>query len=74
LRERAGEWAVLAEVSGKLEADDRRLRALSSSIRTGNIGAFSPRGHYEAVSRMGDVGITLFVRYVGETEPVDTPE
>lgn len=65
LRARSGHWAVVAEMKGKQDAEDRRLRALAGSIRTGNIRAFTPKGSYEAVTRMIGDEVRLYVRHVG---------
>jgi len=69
LRGRPGEWAVLGEHQGKLAAEERRLKGMSSNIRTGNIRAFAPKGDFEASTRMIGDRVVLFARFVGEGAP-----
>jgi hypothetical protein len=40
--------------------------SLAAGINNGKVGAFQPKGAFEAVSRTQDDGVAVWARYVGE--------
>jgi hypothetical protein len=56
LKNRAGEWAVIAE-----KDNNGAATSLAATIRSGNTAAWQPKGAFEATSRGGKV----YARYVG---------
>jgi hypothetical protein len=56
LRDRPGEWAVVATMPSN------RAAAMTANIRLGKLAAFRPAGTFEATKRGEDV----WVRYVGD--------
>lgn len=58
LRRQPKEWAVVAEWS--------RDTGLAGAIGRARMRAYSPRGAFEAVTRIKDGVPTVYARYVGE--------
>lgn len=62
LRANPGAWAVVhqGEQRGKTE--------IATRIRYGHMDCFTPAGDYDATARIDDGTVTIYARYLGETE------
>lgn len=65
LKARPNEWAIV-----NTYPNSRTSGAVASSIRTGQVTAYLPRGAWEAVSRLVDGEHRVYARYVGGVKDV----